>query len=63
MIINNMNDKELELEIRRWLNHVITTGVYNTGVVISLKELYYRGRSDVQKEIKEALNIDDCNCD
>ena len=57
-----MTDKKLELEVQRWLEHTLTIGVYETGVMLALKDLYYRGRSDVQNEIKNALNIKDCDC-
>lgn len=53
-----MTDKEIELEVRRWLEHTIKIGAYDVGVMLALKGLYYRGREEVQQEIKNALNID-----
>ena len=52
-----MNEKELDLEVRRWLDHTLAQGAYTEGVIIALKSLYHRGRTDVQEEIKNALNL------
>lgn len=55
-----MTDKELEIEIRRWLEHTLRLGVYDTGVMLALKSLYYKGANEVRQDIKNALQIEDC---
>lgn len=53
-----MSEKELDLEVRRWLEFVLKEKTYNQGVLTSLKNLYYRGRTDVANEIKASLGIE-----
>lgn len=57
-----MPDKELELEVRRWLEFVLKNGTYDNGAMIALKKLYYKGREDVKDELKATLGIENCNC-
>lgn len=56
-----MEDRELEIEVRRWLDHVLEKGSYNSGVLSSLVGLYYRGANDVRQDIKRLLDIQDCD--
>lgn len=55
-------EEEIEKEVRRWLEHVVANGAYNYGVLLALKNLYYQGASDVKNEIKDILDIEDCDC-
>lgn len=52
--------KEIESEVRRWLDHVLKEGSYNTGVLIALTSLYFKGADDLSNELKNLLNITDC---
>lgn len=55
--------KEMELEARKWLDHVLSKGAYNSGVLSIIAGFYFQGANDVRNEIKDTLQIEDCNCD
>ena len=55
--------KEIELEVRRWLDFVVKEKSYNSGVLIALTNLYFQGADDLSEELKNLLNITDCTHD
>lgn len=55
--------KDIELEVRRWLDHVVAQGGYNTGVLMTLTNLYYDGANDLRSDLKRLLEITDSRYD
>ena len=52
-------DKVILTRVLSVVQIVASRGAYTQDDLTTLENLYYEGRSDVQREIKEALNIED----
>lgn len=55
--------KDVEKEVRRWLDHTVTKCAYDAGVLAILTNLYFEGGQHVRDEIKNALGVRDCICE